>query len=262
MVPTFAKRLAKSSLGTLGYSLHDLRKNNDLRVFLPGHLKSLLARLKIDCVIDVGANIGEYGLMLRRIGYRGRIVSIEPIPEVFNRLEENAAGDDEWRTLNTACGSREETRSINIFSRSLMSSFLSPSPNMPFIDPTTIERTENVQIKRLDALFDDAVRGLDDPRVFLKTDAQGFDLDVIRGAGERMSQVQGLQSEVSMIPLYVGVPDYLEFLTYCRDLGFEPTGFFPVTNSPAGGHLVECDVVLIRRHWSDIESALVTSTQN
>ncbi len=262
MVPTFAKRLAKSSLGTLGYSLHDLSKNNDLRVFLPGHLKSLLARLKINCVIDVGANVGEYGLMLRRIGYRGRIVSIEPIPEVFNQLAENAAGDNEWRTLNTACGSREETRPINIFARSLMSSFLSPSSNMPFIDPTPLDRTENVQIKRLDSLFDDAVRGLDNPRVFLKTDAQGFDLDVIRGAGECMSRVQGLQSEVSMIPLYVGVPDYLEFLTYCRDLGFAPTGFFPITNSPAGGHLVECDVLLIRGHWSDIERALVTSKQN
>jgi hypothetical protein len=55
----------------------------------------------------------------------------------------------------------------------------------------------------------------------------------------------------------VGSPDYLEVLSYCRELGFEPTGFFPVFCSPQTVQLVECDVVLIRRHWSNIESALV-----
>ena len=261
MVPSFAKRIAKSSLSTLGFSLHDLRKNNDLGVFLPGHLRSLLSRLKINCVIDVGANVGEYGLMLRRIGYEGRIVSIEPIREVFERLNATAAADPQWMTLNTACGSREETRAINVFAKSDLSSFLSPSPNMPTIDPCSIERTETVNIKRLESLLDKMLSGIDEPRVFLKMDCQGFDLEVLKGAGEGLAKVQGLQSEVSAIPLYVGVPDYLEFLSYCRNLEFEPTAFFPVVNSPVSGHLVECDVVLIRRHWSSLQNALAESFQ-
>lgn len=262
MVPMFAKRLAKSSLGKLGYSLHDLRKNNDLKVFLPGHLKALLARLKINCVLDVGANVGEYGRMLRRIGYRGRIISMEPVTEVFAQLKASAAGDDGWLTLNTACGSQEETRAINVFSQSGLNSFLAPTSNITAINSGRIERTENVTIRRLDSLFPEAVRGLDHPRVFLKTDVQGLDIEVIRGAGECLSKVQGIQSEVSVIPLYLGTPDYLEFLTYCRKLSFEPSGFFPIFNSPASGHLVECDVVLIRRDWSEIENALAGPRPN
>jgi len=263
MVPSFAKRIAKSSLSTLGLSLHDLRKNNDLSVFLPGHLKALLSRLKINCVIDVGANVGQYGLMLRRIGYDGRIVSIEPVREVFERLNAAADADDEWRTLNTACGSREETRAINVFAKSALNSLLSPSPNLLRLelDPSPIERTETVNVVRLESLFDEMLAGIDDPRVFLKIDCQGLDLEVLKGAGEGMTKVEGLQSEVSAIPLYLGVPDYLEFLSYCRNLGFEPTGFFPVVNSPVGGHLIECDVVLIRRHWSNVENALDESFQ-
>src|SRR4051812_37683690 len=134
MLPHFAKRAVKSSLSSLGYSVHDLGKNNDLQVFLPGHLKAILTKLGINCVIDVGANVGQYGRMLRRIGYRGRIVSIEPIPEVFQKLRAAAAGDDEWITLNTACGSKEETRTINIFTQTPLSSLLPPSSNMPMID--------------------------------------------------------------------------------------------------------------------------------
>ena len=261
MVPSFAKRLVKSSLSTLGYSLHDLRKNNDLTVFLPGHLKSLFSRLRINCVIDVGANVGQYARKLRRIGYEGRIVSIEPIPEVFERLSAAAAGDDQWITLNKACGSREETRPLNVFANSTLSSFLTPSPNLPAIDPSAIERTETIDITRLDSLFDEILFGIDEPRVFLKMDCQGYDLEVLKGAAKGMMNVQGLQSEVSAIPLYFDVPDYLEFLTYCRELGFEPTAFFPIVNSPVGGHLVECDVVLIRRHWSNLENALAESIQ-
>jgi FkbM family methyltransferase len=261
MVPSFAKRLVKSSLSTLGYSLHDLRKNNDLTVFLPGHLKSLFSRLRINCVIDVGANVGQYARKLRRIGYEGRIVSIEPVPEVFERLSAAAAGDDQWIVLNKACGSKEETRSLNVFANSTLSSFLTPSPNLPAIDPSAIERTETIGITRLESLFDEILSGIDEPRVFLKMDCQGYDLEVLKGAGKGMMNVQGLQSEVSAIPLYFDVPDYLEFLTYCRELGFEPTGFFPIVNSPAGGHLVECDVVLIRRHWSNFENALAQSIQ-
>jgi hypothetical protein len=95
--------------------------------------------------------------------------------------------------------------------------------------------------------------------VFLKIDCQGLDFEVLKGAGDCMKKVEGLQSEMSSIPLYLGVPDYLELLQYCRSLGFEPTGFFPVVNSPTGGHLMECDVVLIRRHWSSVENALAES---
>jgi len=251
MVPRFAKRIAKSSLNSLGLSLHDLRKNNDLRVFLPGHLKFLFSRLRINCVIDVGANVGQYGLMLRRIGYQGRIVSIEPVREVFERLCATAKGDADWITLNTACGSVEEERSINISADSPLSSFLTPSANMPIIDARPFERTETVTVKRLESIFDQAVAGLDDSRVFLKTDAQGMDLEVLKGAGQSLSKVQAIQSEVAMIPIYIGVPDYLEFLSYCRSCGFEPTGLYPVVNSPVTGHLVECDIVLARRHWPE-----------
>jgi len=241
----------KSSLNALGYTLLDLNKNNDLRVFLAGHLKSVLENLDINCVLDVGANVGEYGRMLRGTGYQGRIVSIEPVSDVFRNLQEAAAGDSEWVTLRLACGSVEEERAINLFSLNVLNSLRQPSELFRLIDSSGVNRTEMVTVRRLDSIFEDAVKGIDQPRVFLKTDTQGFDLEVLQGAGKRIDDVVGLQTEVSLQPLYEDGPDYLQLLAYCRGLGFEPTGFFPIFHSPVTRQMVEMDAVLTRAAFAN-----------
>jgi hypothetical protein len=50
------------------------------------HLFTQLSRLKVNCVIDVGAHFGEFGNYLRVLGYRGRIVSFEPVSKSFSVL--------------------------------------------------------------------------------------------------------------------------------------------------------------------------------
>jgi len=243
-----AKRFIKASLGKFNLALLDLNKNNWLGPFLPGHLKAVFEKLKINCVIDVGANVGEYGAMLRRTGYQGRIISIEPVSDVYDKLVRKAANDQSWHTLNVACGSRNEAAAINVFDVSLHNSLLPPSENMSAnIESTHVERTENVTVKRIDSMFEEFLAGLADPRVFLKIDTQGFDLEVVKGAGVCMQRISAMQSEVSVIPLYEGVPDYMEALSAYRKLGFEPTGFFPILHSPTSQHLVEFDAVLTRR---------------
>jgi FkbM family methyltransferase len=254
-----AKRIIKASLGKFDLALLDLRKNNWLGPFLPGHLRAVLAKLKINCVIDVGANIGQYGAMLRRIGYQGRIISLEPVSDAYDKLVRKAANDESWRTVNVACGSRNEAAAINVFDMSAHSSLLPPSENMSLnIEGTYVERTENVTVKRIDSMFEEFVSGLAEPRVFLKIDTQGFDLEVVKGAGACMQRISGMQSEVSVIPLYEGMPDYIEALSAYRKLSFEPTGFFPILNSPTSHQLVEFDAVLIRQESPTKLTAEVT----
>ena len=47
-----------------------------------------LENFQISGVIDVGANVGQFGLDVRRHGFEGLIVSYEPVQETFRSLSQ------------------------------------------------------------------------------------------------------------------------------------------------------------------------------
>src|SRR5688572_30716617 len=81
---------------------------------LSGHTARVLAELGIECVLDVGANVGQYGDMLRAIGYTGLIVSFEPVDATFHELSRHAAEDANWRTIQMALGAEDGEATLNV----------------------------------------------------------------------------------------------------------------------------------------------------
>src|SRR4051794_33214847 len=63
-----------------------------------GHVLHVLRRYDIDHVIDIGANVGQFGSSLRAVGYKGSIYSFEPVPEACAELEKRASRDARWHT--------------------------------------------------------------------------------------------------------------------------------------------------------------------
>ncbi len=84
-----------------------------------------LSTYNIDAVLDVGANIGQYALWLRECGYRGRIISFEPLSEAYSYLLINSKDDPNWIIApRMAIGKEEATKTINMSSNSYSSSIL------------------------------------------------------------------------------------------------------------------------------------------
>lgn len=81
-------------------------------------------------------------------------------------------------------------------------------------------RTEQIEMRRLDAIIDDIVLDIPQPRLFLKMDTQGFDLEVFWGAQRTLDMIQGLQSELSAIPIYDEMPHSLETFDVYEKAGF------------------------------------------
>jgi CO/xanthine dehydrogenase Mo-binding subunit len=100
--------------------------------------------------------------------------------------------------------------------------------------------------RRLDEVLPELIAGIGSPRIFLKMDTQGFDSPVLEGASRCLEQIIGIQSEISVIPLYDGMPHYTESLARYEELGFDLINQFVVSRAQ-DGLVVEYDYVLARR---------------
>lgn len=200
-----------------------------------------------DCVLDVGANTGQFGRALRAAGYRGRIVSFEPDPAAYRRLARRARRDPDWRVEPFALGAADGTRVLHRAEGSVLSSLLPPSEfGRRWARPLRADAPHPVAVRRLDGLYDELVAGLSGDRTFLKLDTQGYDLEAFRGAAGIHDRLVGLQSELSLLPLYDGMPRLPEQLAEYEAAGFETAGVFQVAREVRTLRLIEVDVVMVR----------------
>ena len=204
-------------------------------------LKRFLVDLDIDCVLDVGANVGQYGSELRRIGYGGQIFSFEPDPATFRRLEERSAHDKDWHAINLALGSIAGRADFNLMAVPLFNSFRLPSTHETdsFMGCNEVIQTCEIEVARLSDILPKLRQQYGFARVFLKMDTQGFDTEVFAGAGEVRNDILGFQSEVGIKRLYEDVAPWAEQITLYQDAGFVLAGMFPV--NPGEPEVMEVD---------------------
>lgn len=210
------------------------------------HLARIFHRYRIDCVLDVGANTGQFRDFVRsHIGYRGRVVSYEPVSELVDVMRSKST-DSMWTIENLALGAKSGHARINVMLDGRLNSMLKPSRQ-----PTPVLAERNV-IRRVDQVpmltLDEAFRRIE-PRPkspYLKLDTQGFDLQVAQGGLATLESVLALQCEASVIGIYEGMPSYREAVSFFESAGFTLSGMFPVTLD-ADLRLVEFDCVMVRR---------------
>jgi FkbM family methyltransferase len=216
---------------------------------LEHHIKEFFEKYQVDTVFDVGANDGQYADLLRRyIGYEGLIVSFEPIPELAAKLEQRAKQDPKWVVYRMALGDEDGRLPLTVSASSVFSSFLDADSEQGVDDfdrAMTPQRRVEVEVRRLDGLLPEIARQHQMRNIYLKVDTQGFDQRVIAGAGAAMERFCGVQSEMSLLPIYKGQPDAWTSLDTFRSKGFEITGLFPVSRD-RHLRLIEFDCVMVR----------------
>jgi FkbM family methyltransferase len=200
---------------------------------------------RIDLVIDVGANVGQYARTLRTQGYRQRIVSFEPLPQAFAKLSRAAARDIAWTCYPFALGPTLARGDLNVSQNRVSSSLLPMLERHVEAAPNSRYLTEvEVEIRPLDSFMHELDIG--SHRTHLKLDVQGYEMGVLQGARSSLEHVQLLELELSLVPLYEGQPLFRDVLTRLEQLGFELVSLAPGFADPRTGHLLQFDAIFDR----------------
>lgn len=230
---------------SFGYDIVPLREMKERDFAL--HLRELLASQRVDCVLDVGANVGQYRDFLRdRVLYDGPIVSFEPVGRHIEILRQRAREDRDWHVEGYALGARSGAMPINVMASDQFSSFLEPDTTRvsDYGELNVPCRTEVVVVRTLDQILPTLRSQLGFFRPYLKIDTQGYDIEVLHGAEESLPAINALQTEASVIGIYKSMPSYMDTIRYLNERGFEITGLYPISRDRAL-RLVEFDCVMV-----------------
>lgn len=234
LVELIKKAINPLNIDIVKYPSSDLRRR-----------QKLLKHFNINKILDVGANSGQYALGIRKIGFKGNIVSFEPVGYVFDKLRKIAIKDPKWEVHNIALGDKKENLEINISQNTFSSSILNMMPEHLKSAPEAIYlEKETISVDKLDNLFSSLISPND--VVLLKLDVQGFEKNVLEGAKESLKNISGVQVEMSVIEMYEGELTYLEMIDYLAKHGFSlyslENGFF----NNETGQLLQVDGIFFK----------------
>ena len=217
------------------------------------YLERFFTEYPVDCVFDVGANIGQYATRLRKkFNFRGAIISIEPSPEAADQLRKIAKGDNNWFVEELALDEEIRDAVFHVMEGSQFSSLLKPShkDTKTFVEKNKIKQEIHIKTEKLDNLYKKYRDKLDFICPFIKMDTQGNDIRVVKGGISCIRDFFGLQSELSFKRIYEDAVDYRAALDFYHSLGFELGALVP-NNEGHFPRLIELDCIMFNQQYFD-----------
>lgn len=238
------QNLIARSLRIFGYKMNKISAKTDVNVQL---IKSL-EHVGVTLVFDVGANVGQFAKGLRSAGYKGHIVSFEPLRKAHATLSTHARNDSKWIIHSrTAIGNTEGSIDINIAGNSVSSSIL------PMLElHSRVEKgsryvdVESTEITRLDNVTSEYISPSDS--YFIKIDTQGFEWEVLDGGLESIRHAAGILIEASLAPLYQGSHLWMDILTRLEATGFALWSLQPNFVDLRTGQSLQIDMIFLKKN--------------
>jgi FkbM family methyltransferase len=196
-------------------------------------------------VVHVGANAGQEREHYRQ--YELPVIWIEPIPEVFARLQSNIASIPAQRAVQALVAEVEGAQvEFNVSSnQGLSSSILPLGKHLELWPDVGYSRTLQLRTTTIDALVRDGV--IAPPQRFngLVMDTQGSELRVLQGALSLLPHVDYVQTEAADFEAYVGCCRLDELGAFLEQQGFDELRRLPFAGRTRVGTYY--DVVYRRR---------------
>ncbi|MDI6046607.1 FkbM family methyltransferase [Flavobacterium yafengii] len=211
-------KILKDFLYRKGYKINKISKNSLLNDNPFLGVQSKIGSSPI--IFDVGANQGQTILKIKSLFPDSNLHSFEPSKICFKELSQKFENNEKLILNNLAVGAERGVLEFNEYSWSALNSFLKRAYSKSGIIDTYF-----VDI----IAVDDYCRENNIPYInLLKTDTEGFELNVLKGASKMMSKnkVQFVFVEVFFYENYIGQSSFGDIYNLLLEKGFNLIRFY------------------------------------
>ena len=232
------KRILNKLVGITGYEI----KNKKYLYQPDKNLIKSIKHFKINSVLDVGANKGQFALNLFKNNFTGKILSFEPLIHEHEILNKSSLNKKNWIIAKRcALGKKNFEKKFYISGNRESSSLLKILPKHTKLRPESKTiKSEVVSVEKLDN-FKQQISKLK-KNLLLKIDTQGSEIDVLLGANGVIKNIKCLFIEVSLVPLYAKQKLWLEGIKYLKNLGFEVWSIDQLLKNNNTGQTYQLDI--------------------
>lgn len=235
-----AQKIAKAGFARLGLHVrHAFQFPSSIEhAVLARHIP---ADRSVRCIFDVGANIGQSALSFARDFPGATIYAFEPFTSIFARLQANVAAEARIVPCRAALSSAAKRVQVAFDGDSTSQTNRIDA----FVNDARAGRaqTEAIDVETLDEFC--TARSIEYIDI-LKTDTEGYDVEVLRGA-ERMlklGRIQVVVTEAGFMDDQHHSP-FSGAYEFLRPHGFQIAGIYEITYLP-DGRCDYCNVLYVR----------------
>lgn len=196
-------------------------------------LKAIAARgFSPKTIIDIGAYEGTWSVAAKRIWPQSKSILVEPNSEKRSKLEKisrELGGKLYFDLLGANDG---EQVKFNVMETG--SSIMSELSQVPRV-------VETRTLSTLDSLAMD----FESPAL-LKIDAQGYELEILKGATRTLAKCEAILLEIAIIEINVGAPLLHDVTSFMKMLGFVAAEVLETHRRPLDRALSQIDVLFVR----------------
>jgi FkbM family methyltransferase len=171
------------------------------------------------CVIDVGAHVGKLSLQFARMCPRAQVIAFEMMPRTFEELKTNTRSSPRIRPFCIGLSDESGTAVLRVEQDSQLNSLRNrdAAPGNGQAVPIALRRLDDMAAELGIATID-----------LLKVDAEGFDLQVLKGAVKlfEAGQVRAVWVEVDFGNSSIVHGNFIDIAGWLAQWGLRPLSFY------------------------------------
>lgn len=201
----------------------------------------------IKCVIDIGANVGQFSLLCKIVHPNASIHAFEPLGKAADTFLKVLGHEPDVYVYRHAIGSEASEKYMNVTARADSSSLLAPDAQSRIFPGTHAVSQEAVRVLPLQ----DVLRREDiSSPALLKIDVQGYEGEVLKGCERLLENFDWIYCEASFLELYRGQPLADEIIAWLAARGFRLVSINCDGSSLHDGKTIQADFLFWRLNAS------------